>query len=226
MNNFVKGQLSFHKSLTSKEVQQALTKEFGISISLTVINDFRRVHDLIRIQEIVLESGASDMLIALALDSGFINSITDIICQHVRQLKASDSFRESVSKPKAHSEQRSHGLFTSEYNRSLDVRTSRFQSLDEKIWKKHLVSMGIFSHSRFSMMRYTLALFSLPLVTMNGRVLRCDNPRGKALQYLCGYNYKAATLNKYLIVFQINNFKTANSFRLLSESLSTLKGTK
>jgi len=102
MKNFVKGMLSSHRSLTSKVVQQALTKEFGVSISQTVINDAQRVHDLIRIQEIVQESGASEMLIALALDSGFINTITDIIESHVRQLKASISFRESVSKPKDH----------------------------------------------------------------------------------------------------------------------------
>ena len=33
-------------------------------------------------------------------------------------------------------------------------------------------------------MRYTVALFSLPLVTANGRVRSVDNPRGNALIYL------------------------------------------
>nr|CBH37028.1 hypothetical protein BSM_05050 [uncultured archaeon]CBH37662.1 hypothetical protein BSM_11390 [uncultured archaeon] len=33
-------------------------------------------------------------------------------------------------------------------------------------------------------MRYTVALFSLPLVTANGRVRSVDNPRGNALKYL------------------------------------------
>jgi len=42
------------------------------------------------------------------------------------------------------------------------------------------------------------ALFSLPLVTANGRVRSVDNPRGKALKYLCGINYKASTLDKHI----------------------------
>ncbi|MCP4123246.1 MAG: hypothetical protein GY751_15945, partial [Bacteroidetes bacterium] len=58
--------------------------------------------------------------------------------------------------------------------------------------------MRIFSRSRASLMRYMLALFSLPLVTMNGRIRSIDNPRGSALSYLCGYNYKSATLDKHL----------------------------
>ena len=33
-------------------------------------------------------------------------------------------------------------------------------------------------------MRYTVAFFSLPLVTANGRVRSVDNPRGNALKYL------------------------------------------
>lgn len=47
-------------------------------------------------------------------------------------------------------------------------------------------------------MRYVLALFSLPLVTANGKVRSVDNPWGNALKYLCGVNYKAATLDKHL----------------------------
>ena len=35
-----------------------------------------------------------------------------------------------------------------------------------------------------SQVRYTVALFSLPRVTANGRVRSVDNPRGNALKYL------------------------------------------
>jgi hypothetical protein len=78
------------------------------------------------------------------------------------------------------------------------VRESRFKTLEEKIVDKTFASMGIFSLSRESIMRYTLALFSLPLVTANGRVRSVDNPRGNALKYLCGFNYKASTLDKHI----------------------------
>ena len=55
MKHFVKGLLVSHRSLTSSEVQQALANEFGATISLTVINDFRREHDLIRSQDVFQE---------------------------------------------------------------------------------------------------------------------------------------------------------------------------
>ncbi len=58
--------------------------------------------------------------------------------------------------------------------------------------------MRIFSLARESIMRYNLALFSLPLVTSNGRARSVDNPRGNALKYLCGFNYKASTLDMHI----------------------------
>src|SRR4030043_1967202 len=52
--------------------------------------------------------------------------------------------------------------------------------------------------SRESLMRHTLALFSLPIVTSNGKVRSVDNPRGNALEYLCGFNDKASTLDMHI----------------------------
>ena len=198
MRNFVSGMLKYNRSMTCPEIQHALTDEFGVAVSTTVLNDFRRKHGLRRIRNGLQESGACEMVIALALDSGFLKTVTNVICRHVRQKRASEPFRASLSMPKDHSDLRSHGQFTPEYNQSPDVRVSGFQSLEEKIGRKRLGSMEIFAHSRSTTMRYTAALFSLPFVTMNGRVRSVDNPRGSALQHLCGYNCKAATLTKYL----------------------------
>ncbi|MBA5941914.1 MAG: hypothetical protein H0M93_01060 [Methanophagales archaeon] len=50
------------------------------------------------------------------------------------------------------------------------MRESRFKPLEEKVCDKRFASMGIFNLSRESIVRYTLALFSPPLVTANGRV--------------------------------------------------------
>ncbi len=198
MRNFVSGMPSCNQSVTCSEIRHALKDEFGVVISKTVLNDFRREQEIRPIRNGLQESGACEMLIALAPDSGFIRTVTDVICQHVRQMRASGAFRASLSMPKDHSDLRSDGHFTAEYNQSPDVRASGFQSPEEKIGKKRPGSMGILTHSRSTTMRYAVALFSLPSVTMNGRVRSVDNPRGNALQYLCGYNCKAATLTKYL----------------------------
>jgi hypothetical protein len=184
--------------MTSSEVQRVLHREFGILFSITGINDVRRAYDLQRTEQAFQESGASELVIALALASGFIETMTDAIMHHVHHKRASESFGKSVTMPTDHAELRSHGQFTSDYNRAPSIRESRFQSLEEKCQQKRFASMRIFSRSKASLMRYTLALFALPLVTENGRVRSIDNPRGNALAYLCGYNYKAATLNKHL----------------------------
>ena len=168
-----------------------------------MINDFRRGEGLSWIRPKIDHkplnaSGPSEITIALALGTGLINALTDSICRCVQKKKESKAFKERASIQKDHPELRSKGRFTSGYNQLPRVCESRFKSLEEKIGDKRFASMGIFSLSRETIMRYTLALFSLPLVTTNGRVRSVDNPRGNALKYLCGFNYKAATLDKHL----------------------------
>ncbi|MGB2728349.1 MAG: hypothetical protein WBD09_07715 [Halobacteriota archaeon] len=47
VKNFVNGLLEYNRSMTTSEVQNAIKNAFGIDISNTVINDFRRENDLI-----------------------------------------------------------------------------------------------------------------------------------------------------------------------------------
>lgn len=198
--SFVKGILEYNRSMTSTDVQNAIKNEFGVIISNTVIKNFRRENDL-RLRNYhnpLNESGASEISIALALGSGLIDAISNSICQCVQKKRESKAFKKSAAIQKDHPDLRSKGRFTSEYNNLPQVRESRFKPLEEKIADKRFASMRIFDLSRESIMRYTLALFSLPLVTANGRVRSVDNPRGNALKYLCGINYKASTLDKHL----------------------------
>jgi transposase len=203
IKNFVKGLLNRDRSLTSEYVEKEINKEFGTSISITVINDFRRENNLtlIRIKENISpikESGASEIVMALAMETGIIDAITDSICFGVEKMRESQKFKESVSNPKDHSDLRIKGKFTKEYNKSSQVSSLRFKSIDDKITNKRFNSMRIFSLTRESLMRHTLALFSLPIVTSNGKVRSVDNPRGNALEYLCGFNYKASTLDMHI----------------------------
>jgi len=198
MKGFVKGLLVSTPSTASSDVQSIIEREFGVTISMSVLNAFRREQNLRRDSGSWQESGAAELLIALALASGLIETLTDAIARAVQQERTSERFNTSAARPRDHADLRDKGRFTSAYNTSLEVRKSRFQSLDEKLMTKRLVSMSIFSRSRSSLQRYTLALFSLPLVTERGRVRSVNNPRGNALHYLCGYNYKACSLTKHL----------------------------
>ncbi|MEA2051530.1 MAG: hypothetical protein U9O90_01730 [Euryarchaeota archaeon] len=200
LKSFVKKILEYKRSMTSTDVQNAIKNEFGVIISNTVIKNFRRENDLSlrNYHNPLNESGASEIPIALAIDTGLIDAIADSICQCVQRKRESQTFKKSAAIQKDHLDIRSKGRFTSEYNNLPQVRESRFKPLEEKIADKRFASMRIFNLSRESLIRYVLALFSLPLVTANGRVRSVDNPRGNALKYLCGINYKASTLDKHL----------------------------
>jgi transposase len=205
IKNFVKGLLKHNRSMTSEDIQRVIQNEFGTSISIIMINNFRRENNLCLIlpqkEQPLKESGASEIAIALAIESGIIDAITESICFSVERRKDSEIFKESLLNPKDHPDLRSKGKFTTEYNNSPQVRSSRFKSIDEKIDKKRFDAMRIFSLTRESVMRYTIALFTLPIVTSNGRVRSIDNPRGNALEYLCGFNYKASTLDMHVIIW-------------------------
>ena len=126
IKNFIKGLLNRDRSLTSEDVETEINKEFGTSISITVINDFRRENNLtlIRIKENISpikESGASEIVMALAMETGIIDAITDSICFAVEKMRESQKFKLSASNPKDHSDLRIKGKFTKEYNKSPQV---------------------------------------------------------------------------------------------------------
>jgi hypothetical protein len=106
-------------------------------------------------------------------------------------------YKESSKLAKDQLNAREHGKFTSSYNKLKEDRSSRFKSIDEKIDKKRFVSMNIFKLSKESLRKYVLAIFSLPLVTRNGRCRSVNNVIGNDLEFLSGFNYKAATLDKF-----------------------------
>jgi transposase len=217
IKNFVKGLLNHNQSITSEDIQRVIQNKFGTSLSIIMINKFRQENNLSLIlpqkEQPLKESGASEIVIALAMESGIIDAITESICFAVENVKKSERFKESAINPKDHPDLRSNGRFTPEYNNSPQVRSSRFKSIDEKIGKKRFDTMRIFSLTRESIMRYTLALFALPIVTSNGRVRSVDNPRGNALEYLCGFNYKASTLDMH-----VRDLKYLQMSNLLIES--------
>src|SRR5450756_929092 len=78
------------------------------------------------------------------------------------------------------------------------IRKNRFRSIDEKIQEKNFSSMDIFSRSKESISQYNLALLCLPLATSNGKTSRVNRVKGNDLEFLCGYNYKDASLDRYL----------------------------
>jgi hypothetical protein len=63
------------------------------------------------------------------------------------------------------------------------------------------------------LIRKSLAVLSLPIITMNGNVRSADLALGDSLKHLCGFNYKQTTIVKYLSELKYLGIST----RLLQE---------
>ncbi|CEG11285.1 conserved hypothetical protein [groundwater metagenome] len=58
--------------------------------------------------------------------------------------------------------------------------------------------MQVLSTETKTISRKNLAVLSLPLVTLNGGMRDINKVTGNALKHVCGFNYKHATIDKYL----------------------------
>jgi len=134
----------------------------------------------------------------MAFYTGIIEIITKTIIQRIDEIRQSESVDNSKAFKPDHCELRNHGKFTREYNQQDDVRNNRFKSIDEKIPLKNLTKTNIFQKSNETLSRYNLALLCLPLVTSNGKSSRVNRAKGNDIEFLSGYNYKDAALDKYL----------------------------
>lgn len=96
------------------------------------------------------------------------------------------------------SDGRRNGRFTKRYNRRSDVRSHRFVSVSEKRETKKWGSMNIMQDTADVLARKCVALLSLPVLTNNGAVRNFDRAPGDPLRHLCGFDYKRATITKFL----------------------------
>lgn len=96
------------------------------------------------------------------------------------------------------SEGRRGGRFTKRYNSRSDVRSRRFASVAEKRETKKWESMNIMNDTAAVIARKSVALLSLPVLTNNGAVRNFDRAPGDSLRHLCGFDYKRATITKFL----------------------------
>ena len=58
--------------------------------------------------------------------------------------------------------------------------------------------MNIINDGRETIVRKSLAIMSLPMVSNNGQVRSVNSAQGQTLGHFCGYNYKQSSITKYL----------------------------
>ena len=145
----------------------------------------------------IIHVGGFELIIALAYHLGWPQMVANTIKNTVRSLKRTKAFESSAkfSDPKGRDK---HGRFTAEYNQREDVRKKRFESITEKRDEKNWNSMNVIRDNIKTIERKSLAILSIPVITMNGSMRTVDSALGQELKHFAGFDYKQNSLTKYL----------------------------
>lgn len=198
---FLRGFLKDREDVSPTRARQAVEEEFGISVHLSTMSRVLKKVGIATKQhadEFIKKEQVScagfELIAALAMHLGWAEhtakTIMDIIDQRRGEphpIVKSDKYGRNTK-----------GQFTKRYNQRGSVRKMRFASIDIKRSKKDLRHMDIFDTSIKNLERKALAILALPLVTLNGEMRHVNTAIGNTLQGFCGYNYKQATLDRFL----------------------------
>jgi uncharacterized coiled-coil protein SlyX len=204
IKDFIISVVTDNREISSSQLQIKIQNQFNITLTESCLNTFRASTSLTRIRPVppkkcVQEkSGGSEILTVLAFFTRIIDIYTQTILERLKEVRESPEYEQSKNISQDNMEYRQQGQFTSGYNQLKTVRENRFKSIEEKIPTKKFSTMKIFSMSEKTIYRYNLALLCLPLVTSNGKSSRINRVKGNDLTYLCGENYKDASIERYL----------------------------
>jgi transposase len=198
---FLRGFIKDRAEVTPSRAQRVVAEEFGISVDLSTMSRVLRKLgvELVRSRrEVVTKERVScagfELIAALAKHLGWpehtARSVMDVIKERGLEPQPS-GYHDKYGR-------NAKGQFTKRYNQRLSVRKMRFASIDKKRVRKDLGQMDIFETSMKSLERKALAILALPLVTLNGEVRHVNTAIGNRLAGFCGYNYKQATLDRFL----------------------------
>lgn len=201
----VRGVFAYNRHLSSKASQNELRSQWGIELGLRRIEQLRQQFHLPRIKpkldntETVQFAGI-EIFSALTHHVGILEHWKATIQQRVEQVKPTESGESGNRRGTGDHiyARRRNGTFSPRYNRLARVRRMKFASIAEKVKEKDFSRLSICQTKAVNLSRKNLALLLLPLVTNNGAVRSLDTPLGNALGYACSYNYKNATIDKYL----------------------------
>ncbi|OQX18712.1 MAG: hypothetical protein BWK75_06410 [Candidatus Altiarchaeales archaeon A3] len=203
IEHYLIGLLKNNQELLVRDIQLDVKKQGNIDIKRSTINDFRKKHKLERIIKPSLcvkevQFAGFEILSALAYHTGIFDVWSRTIEKHIENAIESDIFKENQKIGADHPYERNEGKFTVEYNRLEDVRKTKFDSISDKVYHKDMSRLQVLSTETKTISRKNLAVLSLPLVTLNGGMRDINKVIGNALKHVWGYNYKHATIDKYL----------------------------
>ncbi len=201
----VRGVLAYNRPLSSQALQNELRSQWGIELGLRRIEQLRQQFDLPRVKpkpenKETAPFAGIEIFSALAHHVGIVGDWNATIQQRLQQVKLTESGKGGKGRGSGDPiyARRRDGTFSARYNRLARVRRMKFAAIAEKVKDKDFCRLSINQTKAVKLNRKNLALLLLPLVTNNGAVRSLNTPLGNALRYACGYNYKNATIDKYL----------------------------
>lgn len=202
---FLVGYVSAHPSATESELQRVMQERFGIEISQSGMSQclkrlgIRRERPLQGAQPLSVAAvyAGFELIVALAWHFGWPQRTAEVIGKATVRARRSKRFAapEEAADVKGRSRR---GQFTARYNRRRHVRVQRFQSVENKRSSKSLQSMDVAKVKAQTLARKCLGVLTLPFITRNGDVRTVNTALGKSLQAFCGFQYKQATLARFL----------------------------
>jgi len=198
----VHGTLAYNRDLTSQSLQEELQNQWEITVSQRRIDQLRQQFNLTRIKsktikQETLQFAGIEIFSALAQHVGILDHWNKTIQQRLQEVTKTQSQKANRGADHIRARHRD-GTFSPRYNRLASVRHTKFASITDKVKNKDFSRLSISQIKPDNLNRKNLAVLFLPLVTNNGATRNVDNPLGNALRYACGYNYKNATIDKYL----------------------------
>lgn len=203
VEHYLIGMLENNRELSTSEVISQINRRYNINIKRHTVNNFRKKHGLERIKKESehteeVQFAGFEIVAALAYHTRIFDVWANAIKKHIENVKKSILFKKNQERGADYPNQRNHGKFTSEYNKIEEVRETKFNSIEDKILRKDLSRLQMLNLQRKFISRKNLAVLCLPLVTLNGSMRDINKSIGNSLEHICGYNYKHATIDKYL----------------------------
>jgi hypothetical protein len=183
---------NFDCEVSASAISRALKRVCGNQISLSI----GRPKSISEKEDVINPLGGFEIIVAIAYHLGWPQRIAELISNEIKILSATKEFK--INAEQRDKKGRKSGKFSRRYNQRKDVRDNRFASISDKRANKNWQSMDVVRDNPKVLIRKSLAMLSLPVITMNGNVRTVDLALGESLEHLCGFNYKQSTISKYL----------------------------
>ena len=207
---FLLGCVKSNAGITLECLQSSLQDNFNQRVSLSSISraikriSKDQVHlsrgrrkSTLKNEAVINSLGGFEIIVALAFHLGWPQRLAETVLSQINELKNRAEFKGNASRTDRTGRDKS-GKFTEDYNRREDVRANRFASISEKRKNKNWQSLDIVRDSCDVLIRKSLAIMALPVITVNGSVRTVNVALGNCLSHICGFNYKQNTIVKYL----------------------------